>query len=68
MYIHIIKLKKYIPVDFSSETNVDFSSEINVVDWSLSINTVDIIFSSALIMKSKNKNNVHLFFKLIFDQ
>jgi hypothetical protein len=30
--MYIIKQKKYIPVDFSSETNVDFSSEINVVD------------------------------------
>ena len=56
--------KTYIPVDFSSETNVDFSSEtnvelsseINVVDWWLLINIVDLIFSSVLILKSKNKN------------
>ena len=47
--------KKYIPVDFSSETNVELSSEINVVDWWLSINIVDILFSSELIMKSKKQ-------------
>jgi hypothetical protein len=35
---------------------VDFSSEINVVDLSLSTNIVDMIFSSVLIMKSKNRN------------
>jgi hypothetical protein len=59
--LNILKIKwtlskTYIPVDFSSETNVELSSEINVVDWWLLINIVDLIFSSVLILKSKNRN------------
>jgi hypothetical protein len=58
--LNILKIKwtlskTYIPVDFSSETNVELSSEINVVDWWLLINIVDLIFSSVLIMKSKKQ-------------
>ena len=48
------KGKKYIPVDIPSETNVEFSPEMNFVDLSLSTNIVDIAFSSVLIMKSEN--------------